>query len=106
MKIFALVVLFFSTQAFATKYAILCRKAETFDQAVAKINAISTDPQWPVELAVEKNGALPQSMTINAKSAKYDMANFKVLESEEDIKTGKTSKKTKFYQACIPIEFD
>ncbi|MES2768685.1 MAG: hypothetical protein V4596_06015 [Bdellovibrionota bacterium] len=88
------------------KYAILCRKAESFDQAVAKINTITTDPQWPIDLAVEKTGGTAHNISVNPKQVKYDMANFKISESEEDVKVGKTSKKTKFYQACVPIEFD
>lgn len=92
----------FAAPKTGAKYAILCRKAESFDQAVAKINTITTDPQWPIDLAVEKTGGASQKISVNPKQVKYDMANFKISESEED----RGSKKVKVYQACIPIEFD
>lgn len=86
--------------AFAGKPAILCRKGATFEEAIGKINSITIDPQWPIE--VNKISSTSQTTTINAKSVKFDMANFTVINYEEKEKAG--SKKV--FQACLPIDFD
>lgn len=102
MKLFASAILIslVAQSAFAGKPAILCRKGSTFEEAVGKLNSITIDPQWPVE--VNKISSTSQTTTINAKSIKFDMANFKVSDYEEKEKT--VTKKV--FQACIPIEFD
>ena len=103
MKLFvyAILISLLAPSAFAGKPAILCRKGTTFEEAVGKINSITIDPQWPIE--VNKISSTSQTTTINAKSVKFDMANFKVSNYEETVKSGK---KDTVFQACLPIEFD
>jgi hypothetical protein len=105
MKLFLTIVfIFVSEVSFAGKPAILCRKGATFEEAVGKINSITIDPQWPVE--INKISSTSQTTTINAKSIKFDMANFKVSDYEETTKNGSITRKEKVFQACLPIDFD
>jgi hypothetical protein len=110
LKTFLILAIFSaSTIALAEpKQAIICKKSESFDEAIAEINGMMIEPTWPMTVSYIRDTAAKTKSTIslNPKNFNFNAAKIQFFETKEKITEKKKTREATIYNACVPIEFN
>jgi hypothetical protein len=105
MKLLIVAVLFCALNVQA-KQAIICKKSESFDETLQKVNGMMIEPTWPIDIPYVRENGSKTTLSANPKNFTIDVANVQYFETKENIKEKKKTREVIMYNACIPVEFN
>lgn len=100
------VAIFFLSLGAQAKQAIICKKAEKFDDTMEQLNGLMIEPTWPMDISYVRDTGAKTKVSANPKDFKFDISNVRYFETKEKITEGKKTRDATFYNACIPITFN